>query len=166
VSQRILQSYWDRWICFRGLIDTAESASTVSLRPPNPNFYRHSFVLKKLPFCVKIMLLNFFWILQSHWNRQSLFCGLIEAAKAASKVSLKPPNLLPRPHWNRGSRQFQTIILNFSAILKPYAKQLWSVNQGPRGCWLMKKTEGGKSRETVPLIVDYRLPQKIPTEKY
>jgi hypothetical protein len=41
--------------------------------------------------------------------------------------------------------------LIFSANSKPYSKQLWPMNHGPRGDCLMKKTEGQKSRDTVPL---------------
>jgi hypothetical protein len=70
VSQRILRSHWDRCIRFCGLIETAESASTVSLRLLNP-----------LP--------------QSHWDRQIHFRGLIETAESASAVSFKPQSGFP-----------------------------------------------------------------------
>jgi hypothetical protein len=39
----------------------------------------------------------------------------------------------------------------FSANSKPYSKRLSPMNQGPRGDFLMKKTDGRKSRDTVPL---------------
>jgi hypothetical protein len=39
----------------------------------------------------------------------------------------------------------------FSENMKPNAKRLQPVNQGPRGDWLMKKTEGQKSSDTVTL---------------
>jgi hypothetical protein len=139
VSQRTPQSHGDRWILFRGLIDTAESASTVSLTPLNP-----------LP--------------RSHWNRGSqTFLDIVFVMKTTflcknnvvdiffyrdSVVSFKPPKPLLRSHWNHGSRPFQTNISNFSANSKTYAKRLWPVNQGPRVGWLMKKTKGLKSLDT------------------
>jgi hypothetical protein len=39
----------------------------------------------------------------------------------------------------------------FFANTKSYAKRRQSVNQGPRWDCLIKKTEGQKSRDTVPL---------------
>jgi hypothetical protein len=96
---------------------------------------------------------------RSHWSRRSHFRGLIETAESASTASLKLRKRLPRSHWDCWSRQFQMIISNFSAISQPYAKWLLPVNQGPRGCWLMKKTEGRKSRDTFSLNdkLDYPL---------
>jgi hypothetical protein len=128
---------------FHGLIETAESTSAVLLTPQNPLPQPHwdcrilqtflDIVLCwKLPFCVKIMLLKFLKdsavslkplkpLLQSHWSRRSRFHGLIETAESASAVSLTPRKQLPRSHWDRWSWQFKTIILNFAAILRPYA---------------------------------------------
>jgi hypothetical protein len=116
VSQRILRSHWDRlihplqrphwhrWIRFHGLIETAKSASAVSLRPPNLlplnpklNLLKHSFVLKTTLLCKNNVVEIFSRILWSHWNRRSRFHGLIEAGKAGSTVSLKPQKWLPRP---------------------------------------------------------------------
>jgi hypothetical protein len=110
----LLQSYSHCWIHFHGLIETAESASAVPLRLPNPllwshrDHWRQTFLYVvlcwKLPFCVQIMLSKFLlWIPRSHWKCWSRFRGLIEAAEAAFAVSLKLPNPLPQPHWNRRS---------------------------------------------------------------
>jgi hypothetical protein len=95
------QSHWHRWIRFRGLIETAESASTVSLRPRKPNLFRRSFVLKTTFLCRNNVVDIFFKdsavslkppysLPRSHWNHGICFRGLIETAEAASTVSLRP----------------------------------------------------------------------------
>jgi hypothetical protein len=70
VSQRIPRSHWDRWIRFRGLFDTAKSASAVS--------FRRSLVLKATFLCKNNVVGNFF---------------------KDSADSLKLPKPLPRSHW-------------------------------------------------------------------
>jgi hypothetical protein len=42
---------------------------------------------------------------------------------------------------------------HISANSKQNSKRLLPVNQGPRGYYLMKQTEGRKSRDTVPLTM-------------
>jgi hypothetical protein len=131
VSQMIPQSHWHRWIHFRGLIEATEPASAVSLRPPNPlprshwdrrsqSFFRHSFCWK-LPFCVEIMVLKFFFmdsavsfkssklLLRSHWSRRRHFRCLIETIESASAASLKP---LKQTIWN----DYREFLGNFEAI--------------------------------------------------
>jgi hypothetical protein len=83
---------------------------------------------------------------RSHWDRGIFdknvyvrFRGIIETAESDSL------------HTICGIRTLHTIISIFSAKTKPYAKRLYAVNQGPRRDCLMKKTEGRKSRDTVPL---------------
>jgi hypothetical protein len=159
----IFDPHWEFWSCFRGLIETSESASAFSLKPLNPlplwhwdrrirfrsqSLLLHSIVLKTT-FLRKIMF--FLRIPWSHWNRRSCFCGLNETAKSASAFSLKLPNSLLWSHWNRRSRPFQTNISNFCVNLKPIWETALAVNQGPRVDWLMKTTDGRKSRYTVPL---------------
>jgi hypothetical protein len=59
------------------------------------------------------------------------FCGLIETAES-----------------DFGDFRID-FLSEYEAI---YAKRLQPMNQGPRGDCLMKKTEGRKSRDTVPLM--------------
>jgi hypothetical protein len=50
-----------------------------------------------------------------------------------------------------GIARDQHIFVNSSANLKQNLKIFYGINQGPRGNRLTKKTEGRKSRDTVPL---------------
>jgi hypothetical protein len=60
------RSHWNHWARFCLLIETAESASVVSLRPPNEletaeaKLFFNVVLFWNLPFCVKLMLLRFF----------------------------------------------------------------------------------------------------------
>jgi hypothetical protein len=101
VSLRIPRSHWACGSRFFSLIETAQSASAVSLKLLNPlprshwycrsQKFLHIVLCWKLSYWGKIMLLKFF---------TQGFHGLIETAEVASAVSLKSRKLLPWSHWN------------------------------------------------------------------
>jgi hypothetical protein len=63
--------------------------------------------------------------------------------------------------WHEILTIFKSI---FSANMKPYAKRLQPVNQGPRGGFFdEKKPEGWKSRDTVPFKNFYRSASTVTT---
>jgi hypothetical protein len=94
------------------------------------------------------------------------FRSLIETAKAASTVSLKPPKPLPRSHWNRGIRfrglsetakaasaisliplkpKISNNYLKFLGDFEAICKTTLAPESGPyRGDCLMKKNRGSK----------------------
>jgi hypothetical protein len=74
-----------------------------------------------------------------------------DTAGASPAVSM---TLLVRTSGFIDTAEALTLSNNF-ANLKPYAKRLKPVNQGPRWDCLMKKTRGQKSRDIVPLKVLY-----------
>jgi hypothetical protein len=82
--------HWDSWICFRGLIETDESASAMSLRPlkplPRSQWGRGSQTFLDIVLCLKLPL----------WGKLCCWSFLKDSA-----VSMKPPNPLPRSHWTR-----------------------------------------------------------------
>jgi hypothetical protein len=114
---------------------------------------------------------------RSHWHRGiRTFQAIIESggvndtAESASAVSSRLRKLLQkcqsqifRCHWHcriwhRSIRTFKTIISIFSAntsYCAVYGKRLQHVNQGPGG-FFYEKTEGRKSRDTVPLKINNR----------
>jgi hypothetical protein len=149
MSQRIPRSHWDRWIRFRGLIDTAESASAVSLRPLNllPRFhwdrqirFRGLIEIVEAKLIIRSFVLVL-WIPRSNWNHRSRFRGLIataeaaSAAKAAFAVSLKPPNPLPRPYCNRGSGFCSLIETAEADNFKQLSRISWRFRSHMRNCF-------------------------------
>jgi hypothetical protein len=67
-----------------------------------------------------------------------------------SKLIQKFSCRLPRPIWDRGSGFRLDFLSKFKAIFETALAH----ESGPyRGDWLMKKTEGRKSRDTVPLML-------------
>jgi hypothetical protein len=133
------RSHWNRWISFRSVNETAESAFVVSLRPQKPNFFRHSCVLKTT-FLRKICCWSFSrdsviskkprkLLSRSHWNRESRFRGFNETTESASAVSLKPPNPLQGSHWNLGSRH------HFKRIYQ-ISWQIWSRMENGFSPWI------------------------------
>jgi ribosomal protein S26 len=129
-------SHWHRWIRFRGLTETAESAPGLS-ETAEAKLFLTLFCAEKLPFCVNIMLFEILLRIPrsrrsrrsrlpwSHWNRGIRFRGLIETAEVASAVSLRP--LKPAISNN---------YLEFLGDFKPHAKRLdWWKNRESKISW-------------------------------
>jgi hypothetical protein len=134
--------FWqERWIRFRGFIETAESASAFSLRPRalihglkpfciwlrNRREIRDNW-LKLSAWAVSMRPLN--PLPRSHWHRWIHFCGLIEAAESAFVVSLRPPNPLLQFHWDRGNQTFLEVVLWLKLLF--FVKILYTVRKAKR----------------------------------
>jgi hypothetical protein len=106
-------------------------------------------------------LLSLWWLTDGKNRRQkashtvSLSKLLIESWSISAR-SLTPQKQFSRGHWPRWNR-FCRLSRQFSRrILRQMRNGFrpW-IRQGPRWSWLMKKTEGRKSRVTVPLTLPH-----------
>jgi hypothetical protein len=124
---------------FQGAIDTAETITLVSLTPqkqsPTFQWHRGDHLHRDLG----TTEISTFFCCCGHWHRRTAemiygcrwhrrggLCGVIDTAE-------------------------KRCFLNISANTKPFLKQLQPLSQRPRWVWLMKKTKGQKSCDTVTL---------------